>query len=53
MLPHSWEDQGSMTKEVTIDGPRRIRRGLPNWGRGAGCGSALQLERALQPKVQK
>lgn len=48
MLPHSWEGQGSVTKEVTINGPRRIRRGLPNWGGGAGCGITLQVERALR-----
>ena len=42
MLPHTWEGQGSLTKDVTTaNGVKRIRTGLPNLGEGGGHGRAL------------
>lgn len=44
---------GEGDKEVTVNGLRRTRRGLPNWGGGRGCGSTFQVERAVRAEVQE
>lgn len=52
MLLHTWEGQGSLTKEVVAEGFRRTKRGLANSGEGGGHGRALQVERAASTNIR-